>query len=245
MPQVWIPYCGVAPSPADWLGRWNFDPWLVAALAAALAAIWTLRSGRERRLGLAAIAVLAISFVSPLCALSSALFAARTLHHVLLVTAAAPLLAWTLPRTRPGGLAIAAFAHLGLFWLWHAPAAYALALSHDGLYWLMQISLLGSALWFWRAVRSTSAPAAVAALIAAVVGMGLLGALITFAATPLYAPHLTSTWAFGLDPLHDQQIAGLIMWAPAALAYLGAALMMLGGHLASTGSKAQIACSTG
>jgi cytochrome c oxidase assembly factor CtaG len=46
--------------------------------------------------------VLAVAFVSPLCALSSALFAARTVHHVLLAAAAAPLLAWALPPATGG-----------------------------------------------------------------------------------------------------------------------------------------------
>jgi len=54
--------------------------------------------------------------------------------------------------------------------------------------------------------------------------MGLLGALITFAGTPLYAPHAVSTLAWGLTPLEDQQLAGLVMWAPAAALYLAAAL---------------------
>jgi len=28
----WNPYCGVAPTPAEFIGRWNLDPWLLAAL---------------------------------------------------------------------------------------------------------------------------------------------------------------------------------------------------------------------
>ncbi len=58
--------------------------------------------------------------------------------------------------------------------------------------------------------------------------MGLLGALITFAARPLYAPHFLTTLAWGLEPLEDQQLAGLIMWAPAAGFYLAAALFIAG-----------------
>jgi putative membrane protein len=56
--------------------------------------------------------------------------------------------------------------------------------------------------------------------------MGLLGALITFAGGALYAPHLLVTQAWGLTPLQDQQLAGLIMWVPAAGLYLGAALFL-------------------
>jgi putative membrane protein len=56
-----------------------------------------------------------------------------------------------------------------------------------------------------------------------VLQMGMLGALLTFASVPLYVPHLTTTFAFGLDPLGDQQLAGILMWVPASLPYLAVA----------------------
>ena len=67
---------------------------------------------------------------------------------------------------------------------------------------------------------------AVAALLASTVQMGLLGALLTFAAAPLYAPHFFTTNGWGLSALADQQLAGLIMWAPSAAFYLAAALVI-------------------
>ena len=224
--MIWAPYCGGAPAPGELLGRWNLDPVLIAVLAIGFVLAW--RVSDNRPLVVAAFAVLAISFVSPLCALSSALFSARTVHHILLVAVAAPLLAWSLPRTRVGPLALATLVQAAVFWAWHAPGAYALALSSDAAYWAMQLSLLGSAVWFWIAARSASAPAAAANLLVAMVAMGLLGALITFAGDPLYAPHLLTTTAFGLTALEDQQAAGLIMWAPAAGLYLVAALLIIG-----------------
>jgi putative membrane protein len=36
--------------------------------------------------------------------------------------------------------------------------------------------------------------------------------------------HFTSTAAWGLSPLADQQLAGLLMWVPAMLPHLGAGL---------------------
>ncbi len=225
---VWIPYCGPGPTPAEWLARWNLDPVLIAALALGLAVVGWRMSGRERMCAAAAVVGLAIVFVSPLCALSSALFAARTVHHVLLVAVAAPLIAWSAPRRPAGPLALATAAQAVVFWAWHAPSAYGWALSNDAVYWLMQSSLLGSAVWFWAAVRRASAPAAVAALLIAMVAMGLLGALLTFTGQPVYEPHFATTAAWSLTPLEDQQAAGLIMWAPAAAVYLAAALMVLG-----------------
>jgi putative membrane protein len=59
------------------------------------------------------------------------------------------------------------------------------------------------------------------------VQMGLLGALLTFARAPLYIPHLAATGPWGLSPTEDQQLAGLIMWAPGAGLYLAAAAILL------------------
>ena len=228
LPAIWAPYCGPGPGPGEWLTRWKLDPVLIAALAIGLGLVLWRTSGRRQAYGLAAITVLAVNFVSPLCALSSALFAARTVHHVLLVAVAAPLIAGALPRRPVGPLAPATAAQAAVFWVWHAPAAYGWALSNDAAYWLMQLSLLGSAVWFWSAVRRASAPGAVAALLLTMVAMGLLGALLTFTGQPVYAPHFLTTAAWGLTPLEDQQAAGLIMWAPAAAIYLAAALWVLG-----------------
>jgi putative membrane protein len=57
--------------------------------------------------------------------------------------------------------------------------------------------------------------------------MGVLGALITFAGRALYAPHWLTTQPWDMSPLQDQQIAGIIMWAPASAIYLLAAMVLL------------------
>lgn len=227
----WTPYCGPAPEPMDVLGRWNGDPMLLAGVGLLVAGgvflVMRKRAGGRALLG--AAGVLVVVFISPLCALSSALFTARTLHHLLLLLAAAPLLALSLPRLKTPRLGLATAVQALVFWAWHAPDLYAAALSNDAVYWLMQATILGGAVWSWGAVRASSAPAAVAALLAAMLLMGLLGALIVFAGEPLYAPHFASTLAWGLTPLEDQQAAGLIMWAPAAAAYLLVALWRVAG----------------
>jgi putative membrane protein len=235
----WMPYCGAAPAPGDWLSMWNLDPWLIGALTAAFLLSLKVALPRRRGLAVAAFALMALLFVSPLCSLSSALFSVRAGHHLVLVAAVAPLLAFSLPRRAMGSLILAAGAHLVLFWLWHAPRAYDYALSNDAAFWTMQLSLLGSGVWFWAALRAASAPVAVVALLGLMVGMGLLGALITFAGAPLYAPHLIAPYAWGLTPLQDQQLAGLIMWAPGALAYLTGAIVILGRWLGPSPGLAQ------
>src|SRR5690606_850485 len=105
----WTPYCGPAPDPVDVLGRWNGDPVLLAALGLFIAAggFLTMRRRPGSPFLLGAAGVLVLVFISPLCALSSALFTARTLHHLLLLLAAAPLLALGPPRLRAPRLALA------------------------------------------------------------------------------------------------------------------------------------------
>lgn len=229
MGLTWLPYCGAAPVPGDWLARWNGDPLLL--LAFAVVGAWACRRGDTKHVFWVGLAVLALLFLSPLCALSSALFSVRVAHHVALTAVAAPLLVWGLPHLAVrGSAALWAAAHILLFWVWHAPTPYAFALSNDPAYWAMQLLLLGSAIGFWGALRRASAPLAIGLLLAMMVQMGLLGALITFAGVPIYAPHYVSTFAWGLTPLEDQQLAGLIMWAPAAAFYLAAALVR-GWHL--------------
>jgi putative membrane protein len=229
---AWIPYCGAAPVPAEWLARWNLDPFVWAGLIVSGVAYfrWVDASPVQRRLFLAALAVAALLFVSPLCALTSALFAARVVHHALLTALVAPLLVAGLApvlRAPAGGLALWTAGHTLTFWFWHAPPVYAWALSSDAAYWLMQASLLATAVGMWARIRTAPLPMAIAALLAMMVQMGLLGALFTFSGSALYAPHYLTTQAWGFSPLEDQQLAGLIMWAPAAGVYLAAALLLL------------------
>jgi len=237
MPATATPasYCGAPPFPDDLWGRWNFDPVLLVTMAVAICVfmVGRTRSPRDTASFLTSMAVLAVIFISPLCALTVALFSARVVHHVLLVAFAAPLLAWALiGRMNAESAAVLTrlitpllLIHVVIFWLWHAPAAYSLALQMTSIYWAMQVSLLVSATLFWAAVLLASPGRAVVALLTVTVQMGLLGALLVFAGKPLYAPHFATTLAFGLDPISDQQLAGLTMWVPASLPYLVVAML--------------------
>lgn len=226
--QAYLPYCGPGPAPGDLLGAWNLDPLLLAALlAGALVAASVLRSAPDRRrMALAGVAVLAIAFVSPICALASALFSARVLHHLLLIALAAPLLALAFPARGRNLTALAALGHTVLTWIWHAPGPYAWALASDSAYWLMEASLLASALWLWRGLldRRDGPAAPVAAAVATMAQMGLLGGLLLFAPSPLFLVHLSTTAPWGIGPLTDQQLAGIAMAVLATPAYAGAVL---------------------
>jgi putative membrane protein len=246
---IWEPYCGPAPLPQDLIVRWNLDPILLGAMAAVamlhLVALVRVSEFRRKQWFFAVswLTLLAL-FVSPLCALSSALFSVRVAHHVILVVLIVPILLLSLPDRwralpfRSGMLAAFAFVvHTNVIWFWHAPPAYAFALSDDLAFWVMQLSLAASALLLWLCVLSPNTPlgTSMALLLGSVMQMGLLGALITFARLPLYSPHFLTTEPFGLSPLADQQLAGLIMWVPAIVPYLAAALVLFSLRFARSG----------
>ncbi len=209
-------YCGPAPLPADiWL-RWNLDPALLLALG-----LLVLAAGRNRA-GALAVAVLMVAFVSPLCALSAALFSARVVHHVLLVAVATPLFALAWPGRRPRSPAVPLLVATAVLWAWHWPPAYNLALSNVAAYWTMQATLLGSAFAFWRTVLHCGQAPGVGLLgvLGGYMQMALLGALLTFAPEALYAIHAVAPLDWGFTPLGDQQLGGLIMWVPAGLPFV-------------------------
>jgi putative membrane protein len=224
-----IGYCSPAAVPENVWVRWNADPVLILVLAAVAVVV-----GRGRvadvRAGWGAIALMVLIFVSPLCAISSALFSARAVHHVLVIAALAPLLAlaFPVPRLVQLPLAVLVGAHTGILWLWHAPGAYAWGLASVPGYWLMQASLLGSAWLVWRAILAPQAQPGPALVVlgATIAQMGLLAALIVFAPQPLYLVHSASATAWGLSPLADQQLGGAVMWVPAILPYLGFGLWL-------------------
>jgi putative membrane protein len=226
---VAIAYCGPVALPGHLLTRWNFDPLLIAVLAGLAIAIARGHAVKAWA-GWAALALMAVIFVSPLCALASALFSARVLHHVLLVCFVAPLLAIALPA-RPLPLqpiAILGSLHTIILWLWHMPGPYQWGLASVPAYWLMQTSLLASAWLLWRAILAPTAHigSALVAIAATMGQMGLLAALIVFAPRALYPVHFASAEAWGMSPLTDQQLAGLLMWVPAQLSYLGLGLWL-------------------
>ena len=111
-------------------------------------------------------------------------------------------------------------------WFWHAPAAYAATFQSDGVYWAMHLTAFAAAVWLWSGLldgsRDAARPFALATLLTTG-QMGLLGALITFAGRPLYAPHFATTYAWGLTPLADQQLGGVVMWVPAGVICVPAA----------------------
>lgn len=76
-------------------------------------------------------------------------------------------------------------------------------------------------------------------LFTTMVHCSVLGALLTFASQSWYAAyrHTTSTW--GLTPLEDQQLGGLIMWVPASLVYVAVGLLLLARWISASDAQAR------
>lgn len=170
-----------------------------------------------------------------------------------LLVLSAPLTAalWALPldaRRAVGGLAQATGVRRGwrcltlpLFawvcyaaslWLWHMPRFYEAAARDALVHAIEHLCFLLSALLLWWAallsarISALGGAAGVFLLFTTGLQDGLLGALLTFAPRPLYAFYLESGPLLGLDPLADQQLAGITMWIFGGMVYLGAALAL-------------------
>ncbi len=122
--------------------------------------------------------------------------------------------------------------HAAAIWLWHAPYLFDLTVKSDLVHAAQHLSFLLSALLFWWALfyahGRKAYGAAVLYVFTTAVHTGILGALLTFAPHVWYSPYLTTTQAWGLTALQDQQLGGLIMWVPASLVYLAAGLILFG-----------------
>jgi putative membrane protein len=107
-------------------------------------------------------------------------------------------------------------------WTWHLPSPYDATLQNNYAYWAMHITTFGSALILWHGLLFHSARHTGSALLATfgtAMQMSLLGAVLTLAPRALFAVHFTTTWPWGLSPLQDQQLGGLIMWVPAGVLF--------------------------
>src|SRR5436309_8536824 len=120
----------------------------------------------------------------------------------------------------------AAFAiHAAALWVWHAPALYQATLESDAVHAVQHLSFFGSATLFWWALihgryGRMGYGVAVFYVFATAMHSGVLGALITFAPRLWYPIYADRTAAWGLLPLEDQQLAGLLMWVPAGVIFI-------------------------
>ena len=203
----------------------------------------------------AGILALAGALLSPLHWLGEHLFTIHMIEHEFVMAVSAPLivlsrpigvLLWGLPgRARQvagllmrarlmrrlwdklTGATSATLVHGVAIWAWHVPVLFDAAVTNTALHRLQHLSFFATAILFWWALvwRSDYGSAAWH-LFFTMVHTSILGALIALAPRILYAQTQTAM-AWGLTPLEDQQLAGIIMWVPGGTIYAAAAVTML------------------
>ena len=128
---------------------------------------------------------------------------------------------------------VAWFSHAAALWLWHSAVLYDMALHHPWVHAVEHLTFLGTGMLFWSTVLGphrryrVSGPAAVLVVFTMGLQSVFLSALLTFSPTAWYGTYAISAPTWGLDPLTDQQLAGLIMWIPAGFVYFGTAITVL------------------
>lgn len=248
---------------------WEADPLAVVAL---LALGWAYARGlqrlRRRAGGTAPLArwrprafaggmlALAVALISPLHVAGETLLSAHMIQHLLLMTAAPPLLiagrpvlvcSWAVSdrrreaahralrglrrrtwRSGPVAAAITA-GYLAVLWAWHLPPVYEAALESWVLHGLEHTTMLGVACLLWWAVLRRGVSrygAGVLAMALTGAGGGALAALLTFSARSWYRPYDPAAAGWPLTALDDQQLAGAVLWVVGGLAHAAAAAVL-------------------
>jgi len=103
-------------------------------------------------------------------------------------------------------------------WFWHVPVFYDAALEHAGVHVLEHLSFAASGTLYWwhlispiRSRLRLGGMAPVAYMAATKLLVGALGVLLAFYPKLLYAPYAIDGERWGMSPLDDQHVAGLIM----------------------------------
>lgn len=120
----------------------------------------------------------------------------------------------------------------GALWLWHAPLFYQAALTHENIHLLEHSTfVIAAALsWWWLfkpGNKTHRYGLAVIFLFTFMLQSGALGALMAFSTQAWYPAYGDAALAWGLTPLEDQQLAGLIMWVPMGLIYTAFAVICM------------------
>ncbi|HSP24234.1 MAG TPA: cytochrome c oxidase assembly protein [Saliniramus sp.] len=248
--------------------QWSFAPAIILPLGLLLVLYFgglrRMASQNTSRIAFyAGWALLVVALVSPLCRLAGTLTSAHMAQVMILAIVAPFLLAlgrgWetigagmqagdiseddaATPAPRPRlPLTPIAILYGVTLWVLHAPPVYDVILTDATMHILSVFALVGISLAFWTSVLDAARVApgrAVTILFATMAHTGFLGAILTFAGTLLYPLQTEGALIWGLDPLADQQLAGLIMWVVGNGLYLAAGLWLAYGLMSRLGPEA-------
>jgi cytochrome c oxidase assembly factor CtaG len=124
---------------------------------------------------------------------------------------------------------VALLAFVFTFYIWHLPAAYGAALENVGLHYVEHLTMFASGVLFWWPIigpapmrSELSYPQRLLYLLLVVTPKAALAAIITLSDHVLYPFYVDAADLWGISDAEDQRIAGLLMWLPGNLVFLGA-----------------------
>jgi putative membrane protein len=193
----------------------------------------------------AGLVVIFVSLNGPIHDLSDYyLFSAHMVQHLLLTLVAPPLLLAGVPgwMLRPA-LALRGIAPLarrvtrvGAAYLifnlvvaaWHLPPVYNTAMANHGVHIAQHLMFMAAAVLMWWPLMSPlpelpriAYPAQMLYCFLMTIPMSIVSIYITMADSVLYPAYAAAPRTWGLSPMEDQLIGGLIMWIPGGLFFLG------------------------
>ena len=140
--------------------------------------------------------------------------------------------------------AVAWLLQVGVLWAWHSAVLYQAAVENPALHVLEHVSFLATAWLFWHLVigprTAWRVPHGLGILLVFGTAMQsvFLSVLLTFATEPWYDAYRTTAPGWGLDPLEDQRLAGVLMWVPGTVVYVLIAMALLAAWLQESEEEA-------
>ena len=184
---------------------------------------------------------------------------------LLLLSGSMPVLLWALPRRdratlgrlvgQPGAIRsllkfltrplVALTLFVATQWIWHQPVAYDWALENRWAHYFEHLSFFFTAILFWWPVIGAPPlpsplryPARLGYTFFGWLPNSILGAGINLSRAPLYPYYVNTAQNTGVDPLFDQQLAGLIMWVPGDLVFAIILLLLFAAFMRDEERKA-------
>ena len=225
------------------LGAWHFEPTVIAGTFIVVSFYFygaTAQKGClvpwRAALFLLGVTAMFLALVSPLDAAADRLLSMHMLQHVFLTTIGPPLVLLGLP---PGLLSpvfsskkalkvarvlfhpvVAATLFIVNMWFWHVPPVYELALESITAHVAMHVAFMATGILFWWPVIQPAPEvgrvgegARLLYLAATGMPMALLALMFFASGGVIYDYYDKPDPFWGIDPMDDQQIAGLIMGA--------------------------------
>jgi len=119
-------------------------------------------------------------------------------------------------------------------WGWHFSVLYDQALENPSLHYLQHATFFGAALLFWWPVIAVDPgpwrlphPVRLLYLFLAMPQNSFLGVALLSASSVLYPHYLTNLRSWGMPPLDDQALGGVLMWVVGDVAFLAAMMLVV------------------